>query len=133
MEFIKQPMAIERRSMELIAPYIEGISLSEAEKKVYSRIIHAAGDVEYAPIIRISETAVADATAALRGGRTTRLHRRHPRRLRRRGRLQEGTSRESSRALHHGRGHEGRQSDCRRSCQRDALRDRQQPRLIFLV
>ena len=68
MEFIKQPMAIERRSMELIAPYIEGISLSEAEKKVYSRIIHAAGDVEYAPIIRISETAVADATAALRSG-----------------------------------------------------------------
>ena len=50
MEFIKQPMAIERRSMELIAPYIEGISLSEAEKKVYSRIIHA------------------DATAALRSG-----------------------------------------------------------------
>ena len=34
MEFIKQPMAIERRSMELIAPYIEGLSLSEAEKKV---------------------------------------------------------------------------------------------------
>ena len=33
MEFIKQPMAIERRSMELIAPYIEGLSLSEAEKK----------------------------------------------------------------------------------------------------
>ena len=68
MEFIKQPMAIERRSMELIAPYIEGLSLSEAEKKVYSRIIHAAGDVEYAPIIRISETAVEEGIAALRGG-----------------------------------------------------------------
>ena len=68
MEFIKQPMAIERRSMELIAPYIEGLSLSKAEKKVYSRIIHAAGDVEYAPIIRISETAVEKGTAALRGG-----------------------------------------------------------------
>ena len=54
MEFIKQPMAIEHRSMELIAPYLAGLSLSEAEKKVYSRIIHAAGDVEYAPIIRIS-------------------------------------------------------------------------------
>ena len=68
MEFIKQPMAIERRSMELIAPYIEGLSLSKAEKKVYSRIIHAAGDVEYAPIIRISETAVEEGIAALRGG-----------------------------------------------------------------
>ena len=68
MEFIKQPMAIERRSMELIAPYIEGLSLSEAEKKVYSRIIHAAGDVEYAPIIRISETAVEEGIVALRGG-----------------------------------------------------------------
>lgn len=68
MEFIKQPMAIEHRSMELIAPYLAGLSLSEAEKKVYSRIIHAAGDVEYAPIIRISETAVAAGLAALRGG-----------------------------------------------------------------
>ena len=68
MEFIKQPMAIEHRSMELIAPYLAGLSLSEAEKKVYSRIIHAAGDVEYAPIIRISETAVAAGIAALRGG-----------------------------------------------------------------
>lgn len=68
MEFIKQPMAIEHRSMALIAPYLAGLSLSEAEKKVYSRIIHAAGDVEYTPIIRISETAVAAGIAALCDG-----------------------------------------------------------------
>ena len=54
MEFIKKPMAIENRSMEIIAPHLAGLNLSPEAVKVYSRIIHAAGDVEYAPIIRMS-------------------------------------------------------------------------------
>ena len=53
MDFIKKPMDIENRSMEIIAPYLEKLNLNEEEIKVYSRIIHAAGDVEYAPIIRL--------------------------------------------------------------------------------
>ena len=68
MDFIKQPMAIENRSMEIIAPYLEGLQLSPAEVKVYSRIIHAAGDVEYAPIIHIAEDAIEQGMEALRGG-----------------------------------------------------------------
>ncbi|XOQ26815.1 MAG: Putative cobalt-precorrin-8X methylmutase [Mitsuokella multacida] len=68
MDFIKQPMAIENRSMEIIAPYLEGLQLSPAEVKVYSRIIHAAGDVEYAPIIHIAEDAIEKGMEALRGG-----------------------------------------------------------------
>ena len=68
MDFIKQPMAIENRSMEIIAPYLEGLNLSPEETKVYSRIIHAAGDVEYAPIIRMAKDAVQKGMEALKGG-----------------------------------------------------------------
>lgn len=68
MEFIKQPMEIETRSMEIIAPYLSQLKLDEKAVKVYSRIIHAAGDVEYAPIIRIGEGAIEKAIEALRGG-----------------------------------------------------------------
>lgn len=59
MDFIKQPMEIENRSMEIIAPYLAELHLDDAATKVYSRIIHAAGDVEYAPIIRIHPEAIA--------------------------------------------------------------------------
>ena len=68
MDFIKKPMEIENRSMEIIAPYLEKLNLSEAETKVYSRIIHAAGDVEYAPIIRIHPEAIEMAQKALKNG-----------------------------------------------------------------
>lgn len=65
---ITQPMEIESRSFEIIAPYLEKLNLRDAEKKIYSRIIHAAGDVEYAPIIKISETAIESAKAAILRG-----------------------------------------------------------------
>ena len=65
---ITQPMEIETRSFEIIAPYIEKLNLREDEKKIYSRIIHAAGDVEYAPIIKISATAIESAKAAILRG-----------------------------------------------------------------
>ena len=68
MDFIKQPMEIENRSMEIIAPHLEGLNLSPAQVKVYSRLIHAAGDVEYAPIIKMSADAIEKAMAALQGG-----------------------------------------------------------------
>ena len=55
MEIIKNPAQIENRSMEIIAPYIENLNLSFEEKKIYSRIIHAAGDVDYAPLIKIHQ------------------------------------------------------------------------------
>ena len=40
MDFIKKPMEIENRSMEIIAPHLQGLNLSEDQVKVYSRIIH---------------------------------------------------------------------------------------------
>lgn len=68
MDFIKGPMDIENRSMEIIAPHLEGLNLTPEEVKVYSRIIHSAGDVEYAPIIKIHPDAIKSAQEALKRG-----------------------------------------------------------------
>lgn len=68
MEFMTDPAGIETRSMEIIAPYLAGYKLSPEEIKVYSRIIHAAGDPEYAPIIRIHPDAIRAGCQALTSG-----------------------------------------------------------------
>ena len=64
MDYIKKPMEIEHRSMEIIAPHLAGLHLSAVETKVYSRMIHASGDVEYAPLIHIHPDAIAAAAKA---------------------------------------------------------------------
>ena len=66
--FITKPMEIEDRSMEIIAPHLAGLALNDDERKIYSRIIHASGDVNYAPIIRIHPEAIAATKAALKRG-----------------------------------------------------------------
>ncbi len=68
MDFYKDPQGIERRSMEIIAPYLAEYHLTQEEIKIYSRVIHASGDPEYAPILKISDGAVAAAKKVLRGG-----------------------------------------------------------------
>ena len=68
MNFIKQPMEIENRSMEIIAPYLAEYKLSEAEIKVYSRMIHASGDVDYAKVIRVHPQAIEAMQQALKKG-----------------------------------------------------------------
>jgi precorrin-8X/cobalt-precorrin-8 methylmutase len=68
MQYIKDPMAIETRSMEIIAPYLAKFQLDEQTTKVYSRIIHAAGDPDYANIIKVHPEAIAAGIAALQGG-----------------------------------------------------------------
>ena len=68
MEFIKDPMEIERKSMALIAPYLQGRNLNEAETKIVSRVIHAAGDPDYANHIRIQPDAIDSALNAIRDG-----------------------------------------------------------------
>lgn len=66
--FMTQPLKIEARSMEIIAPHLAGLDLTDEERKIYSRIIHASGDVEYAPIIKIHPEAIAAAKAAILRG-----------------------------------------------------------------
>lgn len=68
MDFITNPQRIEERSMEIIAPYLAGLNLSEGEIKIYSRIIHAAGDPDYANHIRIHPKAVTAGIEAFRSG-----------------------------------------------------------------
>ena len=68
MDYIKQPMEIENRSMEIIAPHLQGLGLDEAATKVFSRLIHASGDVGYAPLIHIHPRAIAAAQKALQAG-----------------------------------------------------------------
>ena len=68
MDFLKEPMTIENRSMELIAPHLAELHLDERETKLYSRLIHASGDVGYAPITRVHPQAIDAAIAALKRG-----------------------------------------------------------------
>lgn len=68
MDFIKDPQAIEKRSMEIIAPCLEGRNLSAAEIKVFSRIIHASGDPDYANHILIHPEAISAGCRALLAG-----------------------------------------------------------------
>ena len=68
MEFMTDPSGIETRSMGIIAPYLAELNLSTEEIKVFSRIIHAAGDPEYAPIIRIHPEAIQAGCQALKAG-----------------------------------------------------------------
>ena len=65
---ITKPMEIEKRSMEIIAPHLEGLTLTDDEKKVCSRIIHASGDVSYAQIIKIHPEAVEMIKSAIKRG-----------------------------------------------------------------
>ena len=67
--FMTNPMEIENRSMEIIAPHLEGLTLTDDEKKICSRIIHASGDVSYAPIVKIHPEAVNAAKNALAEGK----------------------------------------------------------------
>lgn len=69
MQIITEPMAIEKRSMELIAPYLAGLSLSPEEVRVYSRMIHASGDPDYANWIHITPEAIAAGRKILESGK----------------------------------------------------------------
>jgi len=68
MKYITDPMAIEERSMEIIAPHLVGLDLSPEAIKVFSRIIHATGDPEYSKIIEIHAEAIQAGCAALAAG-----------------------------------------------------------------
>jgi precorrin-8X/cobalt-precorrin-8 methylmutase len=68
MEYMTDPQGIERRSMEIIAPYLAPLQLTAAETKVYERIIHSAGDPDYANHINLHPQAIEAGVSALRQG-----------------------------------------------------------------
>ena len=69
MEFMTDPQGIERKSMEIIAPHVAGLSLTPEAVKVYSRMIHASGDPQYAEVIEVHADAVAAGQKAIREGK----------------------------------------------------------------
>ena len=68
MDFIKDPQQIERNSMALIAPYLTDFSLDEQATKVYSRMIHASGDPDYANHVLLHPEAISAGMKALKAG-----------------------------------------------------------------
>lgn len=51
--------------MALIAPYLTGMDFDEQQVKIVSRVIHAAGDLDYANHVQIHPDAVEAASAAI--------------------------------------------------------------------
>jgi precorrin-8X/cobalt-precorrin-8 methylmutase len=68
MEFIVKPMEIEAKSMQLIAPYLEGAGYSADAIKIVSRMIHASGDPDYANHVILHPEAIAAGKSALLAG-----------------------------------------------------------------
>jgi precorrin-8X/cobalt-precorrin-8 methylmutase len=68
MEHLKDPMEIENESMRLIRPYLAELSLPEDLVPIYSRVVHASGDPDYAKHIKIASTAVKAMSEAIENG-----------------------------------------------------------------
>ena len=75
MSYIKNPMAIETKSFEIIQGIIDEMRpgyefKNEVEEKIIKRAIHTTADFEYLDILKISETAVESIKDALLNGAT---------------------------------------------------------------
>lgn len=69
MDYLTDPMGIERKSMDIISAYIKELNLTDQETKIYSRIIHAAGDPDYAQHICIHPEFISAARGAICSGK----------------------------------------------------------------
>ena len=49
--YIKKPMEIENKSMDIIEERMKDVAFTEEEKIIAKRMIHTTGDVEYRKII----------------------------------------------------------------------------------
>ncbi|HZK25361.1 MAG TPA: precorrin-8X methylmutase [Oscillospiraceae bacterium] len=68
MEYIKNPLEIERLSMEIIEGRLHGFTFTELQKPVVKRVVHTTGDSTFAALIAFGEQAVDAGTAALLAG-----------------------------------------------------------------
>jgi len=66
--YIKDPMAIETKSMEIIRANMAPHSYSEQELNVIKRTIHTTGDYDYQNIVRISDGAIEAGISAIKSG-----------------------------------------------------------------
>lgn len=63
-----KPAEIEKRSFEIITKELGDVELLPGTEKIVKRCIHTSADFEYAVSLAFSETAVARAITALKGG-----------------------------------------------------------------
>ena len=68
MEYIKDPMAIETKSFEIITEELGDKTFPEREGKIIKRVIHTSADFEYGDITKISQDAIDSALKALKEG-----------------------------------------------------------------
>ncbi len=68
MEYIVDPMEIDRNSIAIIDGYLAGYSFGEVEKNIVRRLIHTSGDPEILSQIVIHPGAAAQGVAALAKG-----------------------------------------------------------------
>jgi precorrin-8X/cobalt-precorrin-8 methylmutase len=66
--YIKDPMAIETKSMEIINNEMAAHSFSEQELSVINRTIHTTGDFDYQNIVSISQGAIEAGIEAIKSG-----------------------------------------------------------------
>ncbi|HWQ30629.1 MAG TPA: precorrin-8X methylmutase [Negativicutes bacterium] len=66
--YIKDPLAIEEKSMEIIGRGMSSKDFDDQELKVVMRAIHTTGDFDYQNIIRISKGSIAAGIAAIKSG-----------------------------------------------------------------
>jgi precorrin-8X/cobalt-precorrin-8 methylmutase len=66
--YIKDPMAIETKSMEIIKAGMAPHNFSEQELNVINRTIHTTGDFDYQNIVSISQGAIEAGIAAIKTG-----------------------------------------------------------------
>ncbi len=68
MDIIWDPLEIERKSMEIIEPYLVSHNLNPGQKAVIKRIIHTSGDPDLIHDVRFHPRAVEAGISALRKG-----------------------------------------------------------------
>lgn len=68
--YIKKPMEIEDKSMDIIEEVMDDTDFSTEEKIVVKRMIHTTGDFDYRKIVEFKNDFLDNATAAIKGGGT---------------------------------------------------------------
>ena len=66
MDYIKNPMAIENRSFEIIGEEMGPHNFTDEELQIVKRVIHTTADFEYADLIEISKDAIEAAKEAFK-------------------------------------------------------------------
>ncbi|WP_034440143.1 precorrin-8X methylmutase [Clostridium ihumii] len=69
-DYVKSPMGIEEKSLEIIESEMAPHNFDEAELKVVKRVIHTTADFDYQNIIHFSEDAIEKAKEILKKGVT---------------------------------------------------------------